>query len=137
MSPSNTPDSTSTSLRQLLVPTKLRGHALLMLGGAVAVAAIAANFLVGPWAARASEEALGARARSLAQRLERHRDLRMAMKMGDVRVVSELTSALLEDRELRYVAVLDKHDAVLGGATAVEGQTPEAAAKAHQDGSSA
>ncbi|HEY8211862.1 MAG TPA: methyl-accepting chemotaxis protein [Myxococcaceae bacterium] len=132
----NTPDApASTSpVRQILFPRKLRGYALLMLFSAVMVAAIATNFLVGPWAARASEATLGARGKALAEVLERHQDLRAALKAKDGKAASGLAAALLEDKELRYVVLRDAGGHVLGGATSVEGETPESVAAAHQDG---
>jgi len=131
--PPNTSDIPPSQVTQFL-PRKLRGHALLMLFGAVVVAALASNFLVGPWAMRSSEAALDARAKALGMVLERHQDLRAALKAGNKRAANELATALLQDKELRYVVLLDGQGQVLGGATAVEGETPEAVATRHVEG---
>jgi len=133
MTPPNTSDTPPSSPVTQFLPRKLRGHALLMLFGAVVVAALASYFLVGPWAMRSSEAALDARAKALGMLLERHEDLRAAVGSGNGRAATELATALLQDKELRYVVLLDRQGNVLGGATS-DGERPELLAGKHVNG---
>jgi methyl-accepting chemotaxis protein len=125
-----------TPPEQRFLPRKLRGNALLMLFGAMVLAALVSNFLVSPWAMRSSEAALDARARALGLVLERHHDLRVAVGARDARAANDLAAGLLVDKELRYVVLLDRQGHVLGGATAGEDETPAMVAAHHVEGTS-